>query len=443
MSKLFSAPRALLLTVLAASLVLIGCAQSLTSQGRQLVEQGNYDRAIDLYYQQIAANPTSAELWRELGVAFYEKGDLVKAEDALKQANGMAPDARASLYLGLINEKRDNVDQALEAYRAALGAEPEGETKHLIQARIDFLMRQRVQQDVSRALQNESALQTQQIPTNTIAVSDFDGSLLDPQTAPVASGLADFTAADLAKVKSLTVVDRMKIDVILNELKLSSTGLVDQASAPRVGRLLGSYHLVTGSLLGLGDDKIRLDGAVVNTTDSTSARTQTSEGNLRQLFQIEKAFVFQILDGLGIQPTPEERDAISEVPTESYLAFLAYGRGLQHERSGQWQQAQEAFSEAAAEDPGFSLASGRAQTIAAGLSMGGPNQSVTSFEGALGPALSSPGDGGSGPGLDQRLQTTSAMSGTTLNGQNRGHLIPPPDIGGTAHVTITGDLDAQ
>jgi tetratricopeptide (TPR) repeat protein len=440
MSRILTAPRCLLYTALAASLVLIGCAQSLTSQGRQMVEQGNYDSAIDLYYRQIAANPASAELWRELGVAFYEKGDLAKAEDALKQANAMMPDARANLYLGLINEKRDNIDQALDAYRAALGAEPAGETKNLIQARIDFLMRQRVQRDVARALQNESALKTQQIPTNTIAVSDFDGSLLDPQTAPVARGLADFTAADLAKVKSLTVVDRMKIDVILNELKLSSTGLVDKASAPRLGRLIGSYHLVTGSLLGLGEDKIRLDGAVVNTTDSTTAPTQTSEGNLQQLFRIEKAFVFQILDDLGIQPTAEERDAISKVPTESYLAFLAYSRGLQHERDGQWGQAEAAYNQAAAEDPAFSLASGRAQTIAAGLSMGGPDQSVTSFENALGPALASPGGG---PGLDGRLAATSRMSGLTPDGRGRGDIIFPPVIGGSTSVVITGDLDAQ
>jgi tetratricopeptide (TPR) repeat protein len=85
MSRILTAPRCLLYTALAASLVLIGCAQSLTSQGRQMVEQGNYDSAIDLYYRQIAANPASAELWRELGVAFYEKGDLAKAEDALKR----------------------------------------------------------------------------------------------------------------------------------------------------------------------------------------------------------------------------------------------------------------------------------------------------------------------------------------------------------------------
>ena len=48
------------------------------------------------------------EAWCELGVAFYKRNDITKAEDALQQANAIKPLARAYLYLGLINESRQD-----------------------------------------------------------------------------------------------------------------------------------------------------------------------------------------------------------------------------------------------------------------------------------------------------------------------------------------------
>jgi len=103
----------LLLMALAA-----GCSQSLYMQGRRHLEEGNYDSAISAFYQEISANPASADAWRELGVAFYEKGDLVKAEDALKQANNIRPDARTHLFLGLVYEKQQDYNRAIDAYTA-------------------------------------------------------------------------------------------------------------------------------------------------------------------------------------------------------------------------------------------------------------------------------------------------------------------------------------
>ena len=78
-----------ILLMLALILLVSGCSQSLYMQGRRHLDDGRFDPAIDAFYKEIAANPTNHKAWRELGVAFYEKGDLVKAEDALKQSGGM------------------------------------------------------------------------------------------------------------------------------------------------------------------------------------------------------------------------------------------------------------------------------------------------------------------------------------------------------------------
>ncbi|MGD8604681.1 MAG: tetratricopeptide repeat protein, partial [Anaerolineales bacterium] len=230
-------------TVLALLLVvvflIVGCSQSLYNQGRRLTEEGDYDQAIDALYQEINKNPQSADAWRELGVAFYEKGDLIKAEDALKQANNIKPDARSNLYLGLIYEKQEMTDQAITAYGAALSLEGSGKTKNVIRAHLDHLIGNAITKEVNTVLANEASIDIDTIPDNTVAVVGFDDSHLPPDLAPLALGLAEFTSADLAKVKSIRVVDRMKIDVILDELKLSSSQYVNPATAPRLGRLLG------------------------------------------------------------------------------------------------------------------------------------------------------------------------------------------------------------
>ena len=80
------------------------------------------------------------------------------------------------------------------------------------------------------------------------------------EMAPLAKGFAEFTAIDLAKVKSLRVIDRLKIDMILDELQLSASGAVDPSTAPRMGKLLGSKHLMisdSGSNFTIFVNKVR------------------------------------------------------------------------------------------------------------------------------------------------------------------------------------------
>lgn len=331
----------------------VGCASDQLNRGRHLTEQGRYEQAIDTLYGYINAHPKSAPAWRELGVAFYEKGELVKAEDAFAQANAIAPDPRANLYLGMTFERAGNIDRAIDAYRTALALGPKAKARETIEAHLDQLMVLKLQEDVSASLTNEAAIKADTIPDNTIAVVDFDNSRLPADLAPLSKGFAEFTAADLSKVKSLQVVERRKLDVLMKELNLASSVCVDPAYSPRLGRLMGSRHVVTGSIMGTGEKDFRLDGAVVNTADSSSQPTGPTEGTLDRFFQVQKDFVFKVIDNLGITLTPEERDSIQQVPTESFLAFMAYCRGLDYQSRGLLDQAKQEYRQAAAADNKF------------------------------------------------------------------------------------------
>ncbi|TET93595.1 MAG: tetratricopeptide repeat protein [Candidatus Zixiibacteriota bacterium] len=428
----------LLLAVLVA-----GCSQSLYMQGRKYLDKGEYDPAIEAFYKEIAANPTSAEAWRELGVTYYEKGDLTKAEDALKQANQIQPDARIHLYLGLIYEKQEDLRKAINAYTTSLSLQPKGKMASMTRAHLDRLISKKLEADASAAVENESIIDTDTIPENTIAVANFDGSYLSPELAPIAHGLAEFTSIDLAKVHSLTVVERLKLDMILKELELSASEYVDPASAPRMGRLMGTRRLVTGSVVSIGEEGLKLDAAIVNTVDSSAVRPQGVEGKLEKFFEAQKEFVFGILDELGITLSAEERDAIKEVPTESYLAFLAYSRGLDYRSRGpEWFGASEQeFALAVQYDRNFQQANQQLRAVTDMQTAGVEYQdSFDRFEGSVRQQSDRQRPSN---GLDSRLSSVAQNSGTIPRSSGDSSVDPVDEPSNTGTVTITGDLDAQ
>ncbi len=431
-------------------ILLVGCSQSMYSEGKKMVDRGEYDTAVKLFYEHISANPASFAAWRELGIAFYKQGDLTRAEDAFMQANAIMPGARANLYLGLIYEKQDAYGKAIDAYRTSLSLKPGSKTREMIRSHLDRLISKKIQQEVSTALTNEAAINIDTIPENTIAVVDFDNTHLPPELAPLSKGLAEFTAMDLAKIRSLRVVDRLKIDAIMNELKLSSSQYSDKSTAPRMGRLLGSNQIVTGSILGIGDDVIQLDGAIVNTRDSLTTMTGSTEGAVNKFFEVQKQFVFKVVDNLGLELTADEREAIQKVPTESYLAFMAFCRGLDMRSQGQYDAAQFQFQQAVNEDKGFDEAAVQQKAMLNAPTTSEKPGAFQEFETEL---TSASDEEESGEGLG-RFQSSALNShgfigdpggldqfGNTPDSPIRTGGID--DIGGFGTVLIRGNLDAR
>lgn len=428
-------------TIVLLGLLVAGCSQSFYMQGKRHLEESRYNPAIESFYAEISVNPSNARAWRELGVTYYEKGNLRKAEDALITADSIMHDARTRLYLGMIYEKQEDYNRAIDAYTGSLGLRSRGETANLTRAHLDRLKSKQIKIEVSSALESEAAIDVDTIPENTIAVADFDGSHLPPEIAPISLGLAEFTAIDLAKVKSLKVVERLKIDAIQEELKLGASGYVDPSTAPRMGRLMGSRRLVTGSVLSLGDDGLMLDGVIVNTNDSTTKPVGSVEGELKAFFKLQKDFVFGILDDMDIALSAEERDAISEVPTESFLAFMAYSKGLAYQKQGFNAAAEQEFLNAVQQDKNFKQAG--IQQQAAAEASGHAEKSFKQFEAAVG--RSDKGRGRPGNRLDSRLRVLARNTGTIPDAgtRDRPPADAPPVVSSTGTISITGDLDGQ
>ena len=81
--------------------------------------------------------------------------------------------------------------------------------------------------------------------TKTVAVLPFEGQ----GGAEFASEVESILASVIIQGKPyFTLVDRMSINKTLNELQLSQTGLLDERTASKVGRMLGAQGIYTGTI---------------------------------------------------------------------------------------------------------------------------------------------------------------------------------------------------
>lgn len=408
--------------------ILVSCGQNLYTQGRKLVAEGEYAGAANKLSDDLMLNPSHAKSWRELGVARYYLGDYVESLSHLNRASKLAGDPRTELYRGMTLEKLSRWDDASGAYTAALALKP---PKQLI-TRIILRQRRVERRDViARALASEESIDVDSIPLNTVAVYDFDGSRLSPELAPLALGFAEFTAIDLAKVSALTVVERVNLSLLLDELNLSGSGVVDPATAPRVGKLLGSRKVITGWVESPEPDQIRVGGVIVNTVDNTEALPESEQEQLQRLFKLQKAFVYRVLQELGVEPTDAERLAIDRIPTDSLNAFLEYCRGLNSMRLGSYAEAEGHFENAQSIDENFSEA-GEQASEAGGLS------DDVNFESYI-QTFTAPG----APGLDPSLRNIVINTGAIPGGGGESSSPNQPPVIPTGSVLIRGNPDAD
>jgi tetratricopeptide (TPR) repeat protein len=404
-----------------------GCGQSLYNQGRKLSEHGMYEGAVEKYKTLVLQKPNEYQGWRELGVAYYHYGEYGEARTALQAAEKIKSDSRTRLYLGLTHEKLKEWDQAARAYQSALELSPDHEIAERINGRIEILSSR---EEIEKALAAEASISADSIPPNTIAVYDFDGTSLDSALAPLALGLSEFTAIDLSKIKSLTVVERAKLNFLIQEMELASSGVIDTSRAPQLGRILGSRNIVTGRVTSPNLDHLRLSGVIVNTLDSTKTYPGSSEAILREIFKMQKDFVSQIVRELGLQLSPEELDSLNRLPTDSYAAFLAFCQGLAYQKNGQYDKALEEFRRALHLDKNF---------VYAGMQIGitGNLLNQSNFENYIQTRTV-----GGPTGLENTLGNVLENSGAIPNppgGNNQGVTTNPPYLP-TGTVRVKGTV---
>ena len=246
----------------------------------------------------------------------------------------------------------------------------------------------------------------------------FSGA--DTTLKPLERGFADMLTTDLARSSQLTLVERSRMQALLDEMALQQSGATDASTNVRAGKLISAGRVVQGSILQVSGTQLRVDAAVVDVPTTQVQGTVSAADQLEQVFDLEKKIALDLFTQLGVTLTVAERNAVERRPTRSLAAFLAYSRGLTAEDEGRYDDASRYFNDAVRLDPGFGAAQQKsieASAVTAGTTVTAQTVEI-SLKGTSEGAVVTAAQQGAAP-------TTTAGVGTTVR-TAAGDLNPSP-----------------
>jgi TolB-like protein len=150
----------------------------------------------------------------------------------------------------------------------------------------------------------------------TVAVLYFNNSALVRRASyePLTKGIADMMIGNLISNPSIRVVERDQLQKILDELKLSSSGVVDAETAVRVGKVLGAHHILTGGFVISEKEKMRLALRSVNVETTEVEYAETVSGKSEDVLELIGELATKVSAGLHLPPLPVREGVGSPAP---------------------------------------------------------------------------------------------------------------------------------
>jgi tetratricopeptide (TPR) repeat protein len=343
-----------------------------------------YQENIADYRKQIAAleaklrtNPRDADALRDLGVIYFQAQQYPQAKDYLKESSAIdAKDAKTLFYYGMTLETENKSQAALAAYINYTDVSLLSPYRKLMEGRYRALTRDIIQQQLQGLLAQEQVLGDKDMSPATVAVFPLTHQGTDEKYAALGTGLSEMVIIDLGQVSALKLVERIRIEALLAELRFGQTQKVDPATAPRLGKLLSAGRIVGGTFSVSTDEKLRLDVSSWDVLKKKFPEATAQSDKLENLFKLEKDLVFGVIKEMGIKLSRAEQEKIQRVPTKNLQAFLLYCIGLQKEDARDFDAAKVYYNQASSLDPNFGQAKARSEAADALSAAGGSRETA-------------------------------------------------------------------
>jgi len=182
----------------------------------------------------------------------------------------------------------------------------------------------------------------------TVAIMEFDNFSIgeyQEKLAFIGKAMADWFRRDFGKISSLRVVEREKVDVVLKELELQKSGVVDEATAVEAGKLLGVQYMVFGSVTQLDGKNARMIVRTVSVETSEIVASVDREGK-PEFSKMEKELVAELAKALEVPVPEDEKALLEEGGTDNYDATTLYSKGLEYMDRYEYRKAYEFFKKA-------------------------------------------------------------------------------------------------
>ena len=136
----------------------------------------------------------------------------------------------------------------------------------------------------------------------TIAVLYFNNGAIGKAAdfEALSKGIADLLITDLSANQNIRVVERDRLQSLLQEQDLSQTTRIDDATALRLGKVLGAHHIIKGGFVVDPKGRMRLDAHAVNVETTKVDYVETVSGKSDDVLDLISQLSAKLNEGLHL-----------------------------------------------------------------------------------------------------------------------------------------------
>ena len=194
--------------------------------------------------------------------------------------------------------------------------------------------------------------------TSVVGVLRYDNNSGEERLDHLGKAFSSMMISDLSVIERLRLIERERLEDIMAELDLQYSGRLDEETAQSLGMIVGAEYLVLGSFMTV-DPEIRMNTRVARVETSEIVTTAEVTGQQNALFDLQQALADQIIEGLEIALTEEERRLLSERQQENRIdsmeALVGYSQALCQIDEGEYVEALDVMQDVERSAPGSRL----------------------------------------------------------------------------------------
>lgn len=184
----------------------------------------------------------------------------------------------------------------------------------------------------------------------TVAVLYFHNTALmqNADYEPLRKGITDMLITELARNDSIRVIERDRLQQLLEEQGLSSSDHVDPETAVRVGKLLGVHHVILGAYLIQKNGQTRFDARVESVETGQVESGVSVRGKVEDLETTISALAEALNRKMRLPDMPARA---RPAPAGDLRHLILYARAMDAQDAKKPQQAVALYKEFLAQSP--------------------------------------------------------------------------------------------
>ena len=183
-----------------------------------------------------------------------------------------------------------------------------------------------------------------------VSVSDFSVESANQQYTYIGKGISTLVAGELRKTKAVKLLERSKTNKILEEQKLSQTGLVDENSQVKLGKLLAADYIIFGEIIDMGKSLL-ISARMADVTTGEVVWEDSLTEKLETYDFIGAYFARSILTELNLNVTKEITAKVENKVEKEPEAIVALSKGVDAYDKGDEETAKEELKAVQKLDP--------------------------------------------------------------------------------------------